>query len=486
MSAGLRLRYAPSPTGHLHIGGARTALFSYLVARGSGGSFVIRFEDTDQSRHVESGVADQLNGLKWLGVEWDESVDVGGPYAPYRQMERLPQYREYIEELLESGAAYRCYCTADEVEREREQQESRGETPKYSGKCRHISEADRQRYEQEGRIPSIRFAVPMGKQIEVDDRIRGKVSFETDGIGDFVIVRTDGIPTYNLAVVLDDHLMDIDVVIRGEEHLTNTPKQLMLYEAFGWKAPDFAHISLILNQDRKKMSKRDESIIQFIEQYRELGYLPEAVMNFIALLGWSPKGEQEMFGKDELIEQFTLEGASKSPAVFDPEKLNWMNNEYIKAADANRIADLAIPHLQHAGKLPHTLDESEREWVVSMVGLMKEKLHYIAEITDVAKLFFQEAPIDSEEAKAVLAEEQVPVVLRAFHDKVAEMVAFEPDEIKQAIKQVQKDTGCKGKQLFMPIRAALTGQIHGPDLNKSLSLLGAAKVKQRLADRLLS
>ncbi|MFB0846967.1 glutamate--tRNA ligase [Paenibacillus oleatilyticus] len=478
--AEFRVRYAPSPTGHLHIGGARTALFDYLIARKQGGKFIVRFEDTDQTRHVESGVDSQLNGLKWLGVDWDESVDIGGPYGPYRQTERLHLYQPFVDQLLESGNAYRCYCSEADLEKERAEQEAAGQMPMYSGRCRHLTAEQVEAFVAEGRKPSIRFRVPENRVIAFEDRIREHVEFESNGIGDFIIVRPDGIPTYNFAVILDDHLMKISLVIRGEEHLTNTPRQIMMYEALGLPVPEFAHLALILNPDRKKMSKRDESIIQFIEQYKELGYLPEAVMNFIALLGWSPKGEEEIFTKEELIEQFDLDRVSKSPAVFDMDKLNWMNNLYIKKADTARIAKLALPHLQKAGKLPETLSPEQEQWAYELVGLYQEQLRYAAEIVPLSELFFREDVSYDDEAKAMLAEEHAPVVLGSFLKQVEAATEFTVDALKAMIKAVQTETGYKGKQLFMTIRVALTGQMHGPDLNMALHLLGKETVSARI------
>lgn len=476
----LRVRYAPSPTGHLHIGGARTALFDYLIARKLGGQFIIRFEDTDQTRHVESGIDNQLDGLRWLGIEWDESVDIGGPYGPYRQTERLELYRPFTDQLLQSGHAYRCYCTEAELEQERAEQEARGETPMYSGKCRHLTAEQVEQYRAEGRQPSIRFRVPQDRTIAFDDRIRERVEFETNGIGDFIIVRPDGIPTYNFAVVLDDHLMKINLVIRGEEHLTNTPRQIMIYEALGVDIPEFAHLSLILNQDRKKMSKRDESIIQFVEQYKELGYLPEAVVNFIALLGWAPKGEEEIFSLEELVEQFDLDRVSKSPAVFDMDKLNWMNNLYIKKADPARIVELALPHLQQAGRLPSELTAQQRSWAEDLIRLYQEQLRFASEIVPLSELFFREEISFEEEAKALLAEEHAPVVLSSFLGQVEQAGEIAAEGWKDLLKAVQKETGYKGKQLFMTVRVALTGQMHGPDLNMTLHLLGRETVMARL------
>ncbi|WP_281883976.1 glutamate--tRNA ligase [Paenibacillus sp. YYML68] len=478
--ADIRVRYAPSPTGHLHIGGARTALFDYLYARKNNGKFIIRFEDTDQSRHVESGVDSQLEGLRWLGVDWDESVDVGGPYGPYRQTERLDLYQPFIDQLLREGNAYYCYCSEADLEAERAEQEAAGQMPMYSGKCRNLTPEQAEAYRAEGRKPSIRFRVPSDRTIAFVDRIREQVEFDSNGIGDFIIVRPDGIPTYNFAVILDDHLMKISLVIRGEEHLTNTPRQIMMYEALGLPVPEFAHLALILNQDRKKMSKRDESIIQFIEQYKSLGYLPEAVMNFIALLGWSPKGEEEMFTREELIEQFDLDRVSKSPAVFDMDKLNWMNNAYIKKADPERIVQLALPHLQEAGRLPAELSEEQQQWVRALVGLYQEQLRFAAEIVTLSELFFREEVQMEDEAAALLAEDYAPVVLRSFLGQVESASSFTVDAVKAMVKAVQTETGYKGKQLFMTIRVALTGQMHGPDLNMAIHLLGAETVQVRL------
>jgi nondiscriminating glutamyl-tRNA synthetase len=481
MSGDLRVRYAPSPTGHLHIGGARTALFDYLLARKHGGQFIIRFEDTDQTRHVESGIGSQLEGLAWLGLNWDESVDVGGPYGPYRQTERLDLYQPFVEQLLQSGGAYHCYCSEAELEQERAEQEARGEMPRYSGKCRNLTPAQLEQFQAEGRKPSIRFRVPENRVIAFEDRIREHVEFESNGIGDFIIVRPDGIPTYNFAVILDDHLMKINLVIRGEEHLSNTPRQIMMYEALGLPIPEFAHLSLILNQDRKKMSKRDESIIQFIQQYKELGYLPEAVLNFIALLGWSPKGEEEIFTKEELIEQFSLDRVSKSPAVFDMDKLNWMNNHYMKKAELSRVVELSLPHLQQAGLVAQEPEAEQLEWITRLVGLNQERMHYGAEIVALSELFFQEdVSYADEEAKALLAEEHVPIVLGGFLNEVAQAETFAVEQIPAMLKAVQKATGYKGKQLFMTIRVALTGQTHGPDLNMTVFLLGKEKVMSRL------
>lgn len=476
----VRVRYAPSPTGHLHIGNARTALFNYLFARSQGGKFIIRIEDTDRKRNIEGGEQSQLNYLKWLGIDWDESVDVGGEYGPYRQSERNDIYKTYYEELLEKGLAYKCYCTEEELEKEREEQAARGEMPRYSGKCRNLTKEEQEKLEAEGRQPSIRFKVPQGEVISFNDIVKGEISFETDGIGDFVIVKKDGTPTYNFAVAVDDYLMKMTHVLRGEDHISNTPKQIMIYNALGWEIPAFGHMTLIVNENRKKLSKRDESIIQFIEQYEELGYLPEALFNFITLLGWSPVGEEELFTKDQFIEIFDVHRLSKSPAVFDTHKLKWVNNQYVKKLDLDQVIELTVPHLQKAGKVSEELTGSEQEWVRKLISLYQEQLSYGAEIVELTELFFKDDIQYNREARTVLEEEQVPEVLRVFAEKLEQLDSFTADEIKASIKAVQKETGHKGKKLFMPIRVATTGQTHGPELPQSIELLGKDTVLKRL------
>ncbi len=481
MSAKIRVRYAPSPTGHLHIGNARTALFNYLFARKFNGTFVVRIEDTDQKRNVAGGEENQLKFMKWLGLEWDESVDCGGEFGPYRQTERLALYEKCVQELLERGLAYHCYCTEEELEQERKEQMDRGENPKYSRKCSRLTPEERQALEASGRKASIRFRVPDNKEYVFDDMVKGEVRFEADGFGDFVIMKKDGFPTYNFAVVVDDHHMQISHVLRGDDHISNTPRQLMIYEAFGWEPPVFGHMSLIVNEQRKKLSKRDESILQFIEQYHDMGYLPEALFNFIALLGWSPEGEEEIFSKEQFIEQFDPGRLSKSPAVFDTDKLLHISNHYIKHAEPQRIVELALPYLQKAGRLPETLDENEKAWASALIGLFQDRMRFLAEITELSKLFFEEDVQLEPEAAKVLDEEHVPEVMAGLHEKLQQAEQFTTDAIKAAIKAVQKETGHKGKRLFMPIRAAVTGQTHGPDLNVTLYLLGRDKVLERLS-----
>ncbi len=481
MSSEVRVRYAPSPTGHLHIGGARTALFNYLFARSMNGKFIIRIEDTDLKRNIEGGDENQLNYLQWLGMDWDESVDKVGGYGPYRQTERLNIYKKYYEDLFSSGHVYKCYCTEEEIEAEREIQAANGQMPQYSGKCRSLSKEEQEAKEACGITPSVRFKVPENKNYTFDDMVRGTVSFETNDIGDFVIVKKNDIPTYNFAVVVDDYEMKISHVLRGEEHISNTPRQLMIYDAFGWEPPTFGHMTLIVNEQRKKLSKRDESIVQFIEQYKSMGYLPEALFNFIGLLGWSPEGEEEIFTQEQFISIFDVNRLSKSPAMFDRDKLAWMNAHYLKKLSSEEIAQLALPYLQQAGLLPTDLSDEQREWATQLIVLFQEKMKCGADIVELSSMFFTDDIAYDEEALAVLKEEQVPQVLTVFIDQLKSFDTLQAEDVKTALKNVQKETGFKGKQLFMPARIAATGQVHGPDLNQSIALLGRDKVISRIS-----
>ncbi|MBC2242297.1 glutamate--tRNA ligase [Listeria booriae] len=480
----VRVRYAPSPTGHLHIGNARTALFNYLFARHNDGDFVIRIEDTDQKRNIENGESSQLENLAWLGMDWDEGVDKGGNYGPYRQSERQHLYDPLIEQIVAEGKAYKCYCTEEELEAEREEQKANSMMPRYSGKCRHLTAEQRAQKEAQGLKPSIRYAVQPGKTYTFNDMVKGDVSFESDGIGDFVIVKKDGIPTYNFAVAIDDHLMEMTHVLRGDDHISNTPKQLMIYEAYGWEPPTFGHMTLIVNESKRKLSKRDESIIQFIEQYKDLGYLPNALFNFIAMLGWSPEGEDEIFSKEEFIKIFDPKRLSKSPALFDTHKLTWVNNQYVKQLDLEQVVNLCLPHLVKAGLVSATADADELAWVHKLVSLYHEQMSFGAEIVELSAMFFTDDVEFDEEEKEVLAGEQVPEVLAAFKEEMTTIEPFAADEVKAAIKRVQKATGAKGKGLFMPIRVAVTGEMHGPELPQSIEVLGREKVVNRLENRL--
>ncbi|KYG89921.1 glutamate--tRNA ligase [[Bacillus] sp. KCTC 13219] len=481
MTKQVRVRYAPSPTGFLHIGGARTALFNYLYAKHHDGKFIVRIEDTDIERNVEGGEASQLDNLRWLGIIPDESIDIGGPYAPYRQMERLDIYKEHAERLLAEGKAYKCFCTSEELEASREAQKANGvAAPTYDGKCRHLTADEVAKKEAAGEAYTIRMRVPADTTYKFTDLVRGEVIFESKDIGDWVLVKANGIPTYNYAVVLDDHFMEISHVFRGEEHLSNTPKQMMIFDAFDWEYPQYGHMTLIVNDERKKLSKRDESIIQFVAQYKDLGYLPEAMFNFFALLGWSPEGEEEIFTKAQFIELFDEKRLSKSPSMFDKTKLTWMNNQYIKKLDRKEVVALALPHLQKANLLPVELNEEQAAWASELIGLYHDQMSFGAEIVELSAQFFKDEIDYDAEATEVLAGEQVPEVMTSFKAQLESLASFDAESIKAAIKAVQKETGHKGKNLFMPIRVVTTGQTHGPELPNAIALIGKEKVIARV------
>ncbi|MGX7105018.1 glutamate--tRNA ligase [Globicatella sanguinis] len=479
MSQKIRVRYAPSPTGDLHMGNARTALFNYLFARHHGGEFIIRIEDTDLKRNLEHGEQSQMDNLSWLGIDWDESPEKPGEYGPYRQSERLHIYQPLIEQLLAEDKAYKCYMTEEELEQEREAQKARGEMPHYGGQHAHLTKEQEAAFEAEGRVPVIRFRVPENVVYEFDDIVKGPITFESKNIsGDWVIQKRDGMPTYNFAVTVDDHFMKITHVLRGDDHIANTPKQMMIYDAFGWEVPRFGHMTLIVNSEtNKKLSKRDGGILQFIEQYRNLGYLPEAMFNFITLLGWSPVGEEEIFSHDQLIDLFDENRLSTSPAAFDAKKLEWINNTYVKQAPLEKVVELALPHLKAAGRVSENPSAAEMDWVTKLVSLYHEQVSYGAEVVEVSELFFRDELHIDEAAKAELANETAPVVIQAMREQLVNLdeADFTAENIKPLTKAVQKATGVKGRQLFMPIRIAVSGQMHGPELPSVIEVLGKEK-----------
>ena len=475
----MRVRFAPSPTGPFHIGGARSALFNWLLARKTGGKLILRIEDTDLERSSRESEENIKNALKWLGIDWDEGIDIGGEYGPYRQTERLPIYAEYTERLLASGKAYRCYCTDQELDAERQKLMAEGQTPRYLGKCRQLTAADEAALLAEGRKPTVRFRVPENQDITFQDAVRGTVSFDSNGIGDYVIVKSDGIPVYNYAVVLDDALMKITHVVRAEEHLSNTPRQILLYQALGLPLPIFGHVSLILGKDRSKMSKRHGATS--VEQYKALGYLPEALVNFLALLGWSPVGEQEIFSSAELIELFSLDHVAKNPAVFDIDKLNWINSQYLKRLDLGTLTDMALPHLREAGLIEAELTAERKAWVTQVVGAVRESISFAAQIPEHAAVFFQdEITMENDETADVLRDPDVPQVMEAFLNKLAAMDPVDGEQVQAALKAVGKELKLGGKKVFMPVRVALTGKMHGPELIALIPLLGVARTTVRI------
>lgn len=476
----VRVRFAPSPTGPLHIGGARSALFNYLYAKGRDGKFIVRIEDTDLERSNRESEKNILDSLRWLGINWDEGIEVGGDASPYRQTERLDMYRSHAQELIDKGMAYHCYCTQEELEADREAAMAEGRMPVYSGKCRNLSEEQKSALAAEGRKPVVRFKVPENKTLIIEDQVRGTVSFESNGVGDYVIIKSDGIATYNFAAVIDDHYMNITHVIRGEEHLSNTPRQIVVYDAFGWDKPEFAHISLILGKDKKKMSKRDGATS--VVQYQEAGYLPEALVNFLALLGWSPSAEEEIFSMDELIQQFSLDRVAKNPAVFDFEKLKWLNGIYIRKLPMEKVAEGIRPFLGEylAEKSP----EEQEIWLNYVAESLFDHINTFADIKTELEKFMKEDIHISEEAKEVLAQEESIAVIRCFRNKLEALEEVNPPAVKEAIKETGKEMNAKGKGLFMPVRIGISGELHGPDLANTVTILGKEKTLGRI-DKIL-
>lgn len=483
MDKEMRVRFAPSPTGPFHIGGARSALFNWLLARKMGGKMVLRIEDTDVERSTPESEENIKAALKWLGIDWDEGVDVGGPYGPYRQMERLDIYKKYTAWLLAEGKAYYCYCTPQELEEERAFLTSKSMMPRYMGKCRNLSPEQIEAYKVEGRKPSIRFHVPEGEKLAFKDMVRGEVSFDSDGIGDFVIVKSDGIPTYNYAVVIDDFLMHITHVIRAEEHLSNTPRQLLIYDALGFERPQFGHISLILGKDKKKMSKRHGATS--VDQYRQMGYLPAGLINFLALLGWAPNSEQEIFTEEELIKAFSMEHVAKNPAVFDVDKLNWINQHYMRKLTTEEFFKVAQPHMINAGYMTGAEQGEKLLWLKKVVATAQEQVSFGAEIPGAVSMYFDDNfDFETKEAEAVLQQESVPVVMKMFIEELQAANTVDGSSVKALFKSIQKATKFGGKLVYMPVRVALTGNQHGPELVEMIPLLGAERSIKRIKNSL--
>ncbi|WP_240409373.1 glutamate--tRNA ligase [Lactobacillus crispatus] len=482
----IRVRYAPSPTGHLHIGNARTALFNYLFARHNKGTMVLRIEDTDQKRNVKGGSKSQMENLHWLGIDWDEGPDKGGDYGPYRQSERKEIYQKYIDQLIDEGKAYYSYKTEEELEAQREEQRAAGVAPHYTYEYEGMTADEIKQAQDEAKAkglkPVVRIHIPEMETYSWDDIVKGHLEFESDTIGgDFVIQKRDGMPTYNFAVVIDDHLMKITHVLRGDDHVSNTPKQLVVYEALGWESPKFGHMTLIINSETgKKLSKRDESVLQFIEQYRDLGYLPEAMFNFITLLGWSPKGENEIFNKREFIKQFDPARLSKSPAAFDQKKLEWINNQYIKKADRDTLLDLALNNLQEAGLVDEHPTPEKMEWVRQLVNIYSVQMSYTKQIVDMAKIFFEEAKDLSDEEIEEIKNDDGRGVIEEFKKQLDLIPRFTSVQIMNAIQATRKATGIKGRKLFMPIRIATTRSMVGPGIGEAMELLGKERVLEHI------
>lgn len=479
MEKKLKVRFAPSPTGPFHIGGARSALFNWLVARHADGTFLVRIEDTDLKRSTKESEENIKDSLKWLGMNWDEGIDVGGPHGPYRQTERLDLYKKEVQRLLDEGKAYYCYCSAEELEKSRKAQLDAGKTPIYDEHCRHLTEEEKAKYEAEGRKPVVRLKVRKDGVFAFDDMVRGHVEFQAAGVGDFIIMKSDGIPVYNFAVVIDDAFMEVTHVIRAEEHLSNTPRQLAIYEALGYKPPKFGHISLILGEDHKKMSKRHGATS--VTEYRNMGYLPEAVVNYLALLGWTPKGEQEIFTEEELIKQFSMKRVSSNDAVFDINKLNWINFQYMKKLDADQLYALIFPFLVKAGYVDATVSEEKKDWLKKVIWFMKDHIYFAGQAADELRFFFEDMPkITDGDIIAVMKEETSGKLLKAFIEDLKALETFDQAEIKKCFNACMKAQGIKGKAAYEPTRIALTGATQGPGMFEMMELFGREKTMDRL------
>jgi len=464
----MRVRFAPSPTGQLHVGNARTALFNWLAARGTSGTFILRIEDTDVQRSTRESEAAILRDLRWLGLDWDEGPDVGGPRGPYRQSERLHLYESYASELLNAGHAYYCFCSSAQLDAKRQAAVAEGRDARYAGTCRRLS-----REQAEGRIaagerPATRFRVPEDRDIVFEDVVRGDVRFQTDAIGDPVIVRADGHPAYNFAVVVDDALMEVTHVVRGEDHISNTPRQILLYEALGFALPIFAHLALVMGPDHSPLSKRHGATS--VAEFRSKGYLPEALVNYLALIGWSPGGGDELLPVDELARRFSLAAVGHSAGVFDEEKLAWANRHYLKMADPHRIAELSVPYFNEAGV---TLSPDARgiEFLASAMAMAISSVDRLDQVPARLALLFDyspEATLGDAEVGEEMRAEGARAVVRALAEELARAPRLDRERFRAVAEEVRAHTGQKGKALFHPIRVALTGRREGPELDLAI------------------
>lgn len=474
MNNEVRVRFAPSPTGYLHLGSLRTALFNYLFARHHNGKFILRIEDTDQSRKVEGAVENLISILNEMGLNYDEGPGVGGEFGPYFQSERLDIYKKYCEELLANGHAYYAFETAEELDEMRKVQQMQGKQTMYDRRARVLTENEVKEKLASGIPYVIRLKVPLDTEIRFTDIIRGNVKIDTNLVDDQVLLKSDGFPTYHLANVIDDHFMKITHIIRGEEWLTSVPKHIILYNAFGWKVPQMAHVPLILNPDKSKLSKRQGDVAT--EDYLKKGYLKEALLNFMTLLGWNPGDgeEKEIFTKAELIEKFSIERVNSAGAVFNVEKLNWMNGEYIKNYDIDALVELVIPYLSTGG-----IDTSDLAKTKRVVSAIRNYINKLDEAAEAAGVYYSEPNLTPEQ-NDIASSETSKQVFALLLSKIDQLLEITTVNFKPALSEVQKETGVKGKNLFMPVRLALTGEEHGPELGMIAYVLGKAEVLKRL------
>ncbi|MEA2263315.1 MAG: nondiscriminating glutamyl-tRNA synthetase [Acidobacteriaceae bacterium] len=465
-----RVRFAPSPTGMLHVGNARTALYNWLFARHTGGTFLLRIEDTDVDRSEVRYEAQLIEDLRWLGLDWSEGPEIGGPYAPYRQSARLDIYEQHTTQLLDQGKAYRCFCTAEELEAERQVALREHRTQVYSGKCKALTPKDAMTRAAAGEPCAVRLAVP-DVPLRFHDIVRGEVEFASEAVGDFILVRSSGIPVYNYVVTIDDALMHITHVIRGDDHISNTPRQVAIYQAFGWALPQFAHLSTILGSDRERLSKRHGATS--VASFRQMGILPEALANYLALLGWGAEGgTREIFTREELVKEFKLERVTPSPAVFDWDKLHWLNRQAIKHSPLPELRALAWPYFTVVGSLPPQSSASDAvvHWFDRVLELYLPAVDQLQQLPEKAAALWRVAQVAEEDA-AMLTSEAGERVVRVFTQRVrGEAGPITPQRFKELMNEVKAESGVKGKELFHPVRIILTGAHSGPEFDKLIPL----------------
>jgi len=472
----MRVRFAPSPTGYLHVGNARTAVINHIMAKKNNGSLVLRIEDTDMERSSRESEISIMHDLEWLGIEWNEGPNKGGEEGPYRQSERFDIYKKYTDKLLAEGKAYRCYCTKEELEATRKDADGKTTSFTYSGKCRNLTDEEIQAYEDEGRNSTIRFKVPENETIKIKDHLKGSIEFNSSNIGgDFIIVRSDGVPIYNYIVVIDDALMRISHVIRGEDHLSNTPKQVLVAMALGLPVPEYAHQPLMLGADRSKLSKRHG--ITSVELYRKEGYLPEALFNYLATLGWATESGEEILSFDELVEQFDFANLGKSAAIFDFQKLKWMNSAYIKEYPVEKITDLFIPYINEAG---YPTDKISREHLENTISLLRNSCDILSDIDKLIGIFLEDVTEPDDDADKMLSEDYSKEIIEAANNLFESGEITEENFATDLVKLIKDNSSQKGKKLFMPIRALVTGRQKGPDIDKALPLIGYENCKKRV------
>ena len=477
--AKVRVRFAPSPTGYLHVGNARTALFNWLFARHHHGTFILRIEDTDVERSTEDSMESILSDLRWLKLSWDEGPDIGGSFGPYKQSLRMKIYQKYLEVLKQKNLVYPCYCSNEELQKRRGKELAEGRPPRYDNRCRNLTSTQRKSQESRGIKPSWRYLVPEEK-LHVKDLIRGDVEFDTNTLGDFILVKSDGGPTFHFAVCIDDALMGITHVIRGEDHLSNTPRHLLVFRALGFPTPQFAHLSMILGPDGSRLSKRHGA--SSIMELRTMGYLPEGVCNYLALLGWSPRDKKEIVDLDAMAGQFEIKDVNRSAAIFDMEKLGWVNSQYLKKAPEGKITDLALPYLRDAGLIGGDLSEQDHAYLCKVMRVLVPYVKNLSELPAHARMFFaQEEDGWSPEAATILQRPNVREMLQGFVRDLSGLGEWEPKSVKAFLAEEVKKMGVGPKDFYMPVRAAITGQGHGPELMDVLPILGKERCLARIA-----